>query len=325
VSSTTVESLETAARLLQYALDNTTDVASAFSRANAAADLEQRRDLSLLEEMISPKQPSADTAANTNLSSNGALKWLIGQLAGSQPNLRSLLQQYQQCHSLSASAALIVTQEFSGFLSYLMAVLTVLIVVSLLYGALVLPQFSSLYQGFGRELPALTALVFGPWGLILVATVLALLVVAFAMSWCIFRLRNRCRHLEPLPEIYERVPIFGAVAAAFNRWLWVAYGSILQAGGVDPSLAVQAATARIPRSKSLPQTRLLAELGSAERLGRLSDEIQHQRLATMDTFSSELYRTKRKTRIALTVFVYSLVAILVSAMYLPIFSLGSAI
>jgi type II secretory pathway component PulF len=50
---------------------------------------------------------------------------------------------------------------FAGFLTYLGAVLAVLIVLVSMYELLILPQFRSLYDGFCRDLPALTVLVFG--------------------------------------------------------------------------------------------------------------------------------------------------------------------
>jgi type II secretory pathway component PulF len=77
-----------------------------------------------------------------------------------------------------------------------------------------------------------------------------------------------------------------------------------------------------PQSNGLA---VVADLSMAERLGKLDEETAFQQEATVDTLLATLARCRRRSRIALTLCVYFLVAIFVSAMYLPIFSLGSAI
>jgi hypothetical protein len=73
------------------------------------------------------------------------------------------------------------------------------------------------------------------------------------------------------------------------------------------------------------ESELAADLTTAARLGMLEQEMQYQQRATVEAFLAALARCRLQMRIVLTILIYFLVATFVSAMYLPIFSLGSAI
>jgi type II secretory pathway component PulF len=70
---------------------------------------------------------------------------------------------------------------------------------------------------------------------------------------------------------------------------------------------------------------VIGNLSLAAKFGKLDAETQFQQEASVDAFLTALARCRRRSRLVLTVLVYFLVASFVSAMYLPIFSLGSAI
>jgi hypothetical protein len=251
----------------------------------------------------------------------------------------ALFAEFRRHESFGAGIVAIAWGEFSGFLGYLGAVLAVLIVVIAVYGTFVVPQFVDLYGGFGQKLPTLTSAVFGhgaPWFACLLLFAVALLVL---LSWYVFYFRRQFRRYLPMPAGIQRVPLVGAVAIAYNRYLWLSYTGLLSAAGMPPDQALKVAATRLPfldagqwtsnsaepRPTADAASGLLGELAVASRLDKLGEETQFQRDATLDAFLAELTGCRRRTRIVVTVLVYGLVAIFVSGMYLPIFSLGSAI
>jgi hypothetical protein len=119
------------------------------------------------------------------------------------------------------------------------------------------------------------------------------------------------------------------MAGACNEYLWMSYTALLQAAGLGAAESLKIAGDRFPgNTKMASATRasaLSSDLQTAERLGRLSDEIRFQRDASADHFVDIAMQTRRRVRVGLSLIVYVLVAIIVAAMYLPIFSLGSNI
>ena len=230
--------------------------------------------------------------------------------------------------------------EFWGFLAYLSAVIAVLIVVVLMYGVFVLPEFKSLYGGLGVDLPVFTSALFGhgfPAVVLMLILVTTLLVFLYGF---VFQLRRRLRHYSAMPAAYQRMPLVGAVALSYHRYLWLSYAGLLRAGSMPAAQALAVAGARLPlldvgewnaaaggssTRGGGPASGLIADLSIAARLGKLDEEAGFQEDASMDAFLTALARCRRRSRIILSMLIYLLVAAFVSAMYLPIFSLGSAI
>jgi type II secretory pathway component PulF len=337
---TVADSLESSARQLQYAVEQSQSLDEAFQKVYAAANAEQRNAVQQLETLLrSPESPEA-LKGGLRHSSYPTLAWLLHQTAAPEKSAAALFGEYRRQESFRATALVALWSEFAGFLAYLGAVLAVLIVVVSLYAALILPQFRSLYRGFGTDLPALTGAVFG--GGAPVFTLLMLLAVGllFLLSWFVFLLRRRLKRFVPLSPRYQKLPLVGPVALAYHQYLWLSYAGLLRASGMGAAEALSLAATRVPlissgrwgdtvaASNEDPKSQVsavVADLSMAERLGKLDEETAFQQEETVDTFLATLARCRRRSRIVLTVCVYFLVAIFVSAMYLPIFSLGSAI
>jgi hypothetical protein len=337
---TVADSLERSARQLQYAMEHTRSLDEAFQNVYTAANAEQRNAVQQLEQLLrSPESPEA-IKGGLRRSSYPTLAWLLHQTAAPQKSAAALFGEYRRQESFRTITLVALWSEFAGFLAYLGAVLAVLIVVVSLYAALILPQFRSLYRGFGTDLPTLTSAVFG--GGAPVFTLLMLLAVGllFSLSWFVFLLRRRLKRFVPISARYQRIPLVGPVALAYHQYLWLSYAGLLRATGMGTGEALTLAATRVPlvsggrwgnsvaASDENPKSNMSAvvtDLSMAERLGKLDEETAFQQEATVDTFLATLARCRRRSRIVLTLCVYFLVAIFVSAMYLPIFSLGSAI
>jgi type II secretory pathway component PulF len=338
--STAVDALASAARQLQYALEDSGTTDQAFQKLYAVVDPQQRATLQQLEVMLRSPESDATTSKSLRLSPFPTLAWLLRQTMAPERSAAALFSEFRRHQSFSATGTAVVWSEFAGFLTYLGAVLGVLIVVTVMYGVFVLPQFQMLYRGFGQELPALTSAVFGhgaPWFTFMVMLATALLVF---LSWFVFYLRRQLRRYSPMPTGYQKVPLVGPVAVAYNRYLWISYAGLLRAASMPADQALGVAGTRLPLLDlgqwSVPvgepsvhgeraASGLTSDLSIAARLGKLEEEAQFQQEATGDAFLTALVRCRRRARTMLTILTYYLVATFVSGMYLPIFSLGSVI
>jgi type IV pilus assembly protein PilC len=209
-----------------------------------------------------------------------------------------------------------------------------------LFTLFVLPQFKSLYSGFGEELPAVTSAVFGHRSVVIILMSGSALALLAFLSWFLFHLRRQLRRYLPMPAGYRKLPLVGPVTSTYNQYLWLTYTGLLRAAGMPADRALAVAgnrmTQRHAGNSNTPSGEMqipgevaasvvIGNLSLAAKLGKLDAETQFQQDASVDAFLMALARCRRRSRLILTVLVYFLVASFVSAMYLPIFSLGSAI
>jgi type II secretory pathway component PulF len=328
---TAADALAGAARQLSYALDECPTVADAFQKLYAAVDSRRQTTLRQLESALRSSESDETTAKSLRLSSFPTLAWLLRQTSDPDRSAAPLFAEFQRHQSFSATTIITVWSGFAGFIAYLSAVLGLLMVVLSMYSIFVLEQFEALYAGFREGLPAFTSLVLvrgAPLSALMV--LIAALLLAY-MLWFAFYVRRQLRRYSPMSARYQKVPVLGPVAVAYNQYLWLSYAGLLRAASMPADQALRAAGARMPpplaEQWNAPDDvpGLIGDLSIAARLGKLDDEVRFQQEATVDAFLTELARCRRRTRIALSILVYFLVATFVSAMYLPIFSLGSAI
>jgi hypothetical protein len=331
------EALASVARHFQYAMEQSASVDEAISKLRAASGPGREAALQEFAELAQIRGPAATAGPSSTRRASATLAWLLEQGAAAPASVAALLREFGRHEAFSATAVVAVWSEFAGFLTYLGAVLSVLVIVDLVYAAFILPAFLRLYRGFGEDVPIVTSLVFGP------GAPLALLATAGLLgffAWFVFRLRRQLRRYAPLPAGYRRMPLVGPVARAYETYLWLSYAGLLVATGATPDTALQQAATGLPspdlqswrpihegtaRAAAADSPAVAGDLGTAARLGRLGDELQFQREATVDGFLEALALCRRRARVILTILVYALVAMCVTAMYLPIFSLGSTI
>ncbi len=334
------ESIANVARQLQYALEQSATIDEAFQKLYAAADQRQQATLRQLEHLLHSPQSDDPMDRGMRRSPYPTLAWLLHQTASPEKSAAALFREYQRHESFSATTLVAVWSEFAGFLAYLGAVLAALLVVVGFYGLIVLPQFRSLYDGLGLSLPGLTRLTFGRGAPIYSVLLLSTAGLLSFLYWFVYVLRARLRRYIPLSAGYRRIPLVGPVVIAYHQYLWLSYAGLLRAAGIQTADALRLAGTRVPLVQDPQWDRPVAasegvlnstasavdsDLAMAARLGRLDDETQFQQEASVDTFLDALARCRRRSRIILTICIYYLVATFVSAMYLPIFSLGSAI
>jgi type II secretory pathway component PulF len=204
-----------------------------------------------------------------------------------------------------------------------------------MYAVFMVPEFRTLYRGLGSELPGLTQLAFGGGGSVFAVLLFGTLVLLALFAWFVYALRSRLRRYMPMPARFQKVPLVGPVALAYNQYLWLSCARLLTVAGVGATEALHQAAERsnlddfVLERPGEQRTRLQSSIDSdliaSAQLGKVDEELQFQQDAAVETFLAALGRCRRRARLVLTICTYILVATFVSAMYLPIFSLGSNI
>lgn len=329
------DAIASAARLLSYALQQSHDLDEAFKRLHATADERRREALMQLQGLLRTAQPETAHGEIVRSSPFPTLRWILSLSPTPERSAAAVFEEFRRQESFSASSAAVVWGEFAGFLTYLAAVLGVLIVIVTMYAMFMLPQFISLYRGFGSELPGLTRFAFGGGGSVFAILLFGSLLLLMFFALFVYALRRRLRRYRPMSVRFQRVPLVGPVVLAYNQYLWLSCARLLAAAGVAATEALRLAAQRSNRGefefeRAAEQGRDLqssidSDLIASAQLGKLDEELQFQQSASVDTFLTALARCRRRTRVVLTICTYILVATFVSAMYMPIFSLGSNI
>src|SRR5262249_53880729 len=144
---------------------------------------------------------------------------------------------------------------------------------------------------FGSKAPLLIALWLLSGGIVLY------------LSWFRLLLRRQSQRYAPLPGSLRRLPLIGPVASSYNEYVWLSYAALLGAVGMEPVEVLQAAATRV----STIQVRGWVDIGAgiagaaligvsaleqdltvAARLGKMGEEIQFQREATVEAFLGAL-------------------------------------
>ena len=316
-----LDRLADASRQLGYALESSDDLDAAFRAARDAAGPAQSQTLVELEQLLKSDAREGSPFA--------VLAWAWRESPAPQRYAKDLIAEFKRRQIFAASAVGVVRDRMSSAFAYLAMVLSILCVVRFDFGVFVMPGFSRFYAGVGAEMPTLTRLVFGSAAPLFILLLLAGLALSVFLIWYAKLLRQQLARDAPMPGWSLRVPLLGRVAAVLNRHLWMGYAAQLLTGGVDAMQSVTVAGARFAQpfalTSEIPGSALPGNLQAAQRLGRLSDEIRFQQIAGGEQFLDTLMRVQHRTRVVLSIFVYVLVALIVCAMYLPIFSLGSNI
>ncbi len=220
---------------------------------------------------------------------------------------------------------------------YLVAVCIVAVGVALMYGLFVLPSFSQMFSQFGHTLPEPTQWLFGPGGTVFPLFAVALGVTASAIAWFVVSFHKRIQALEPLPRWPTWVPVVGSLAETYNLGLFLNFTRVQIESDVENSRAVADAAHLTNQSTDLSLENLgqegaaagdssvLTELGIASRLGRFDEELQFQCDQHIGRLSLSLVEARDRFSLGLKLFLYIFVAMLIFAMYLPIFRMGSII
>jgi len=209
------------------------------------------------------------------------------------------------------------------FLSYVLFLLGLALVIALIYATYVLPAFSHLDRTLGVHGAADWIAANGAIRLFAPLLVMAIMLVLLATRW--LRMRRRMAQLQPLGRARAGW-LDGKGAAAYEVLRCLEFAAALKAAGVtdaavlEPALRVAGWPAGTPLAGELGE-----KLAQAERLGTFGVELEWQRRLHWTTAQAQLESSRDRLILASRVLFYILVGVMVTVLYIPIFSVASMV
>lgn len=264
------------------------------------------------------------TGENSTLTTGrlGTLFRLLGSLrfAGARPE-RAIIE-FVRTGDTIGGALDDVVRALRGSLIYSTNLLLILLAVSLMMGIYVIPDMSGMFRAFDSQLPPLTrVLLGGPLAIFVVVLVGGSL--CLGLGWLARCLAAAARTLTPLPRRLRRIPLIRIVAIKLDDVLAVQYIHVLLAGGLEGATARAIAAGLIGGNSPGPSEPLGGYLSAADRLGLLDEELQAQLGRQAEALAVAADKVGRRLAVGLRIVIYTIIALYVIAMYLPIFQLGT--
>ncbi len=209
------------------------------------------------------------------------------------------------------------------FLSYVLFLLGLALVIVLIYATYVLPAFSHLDRTLGVHGAADWIAANGAIRLFAPLLVMAIMLVLLATRW--LRMRRRMAQLQPLGRARAGW-LDGKGAAAYQVLRCLEFAAALKAAGVtdaavlEPPLRVAGWPAGTPLAGELGE-----KLAQAERLGTFGVELEWQRRLHWTTAQAQLESSRDRLILASRVLFYILIGVMVTVLYIPIFSVASMV
>lgn len=301
----------------------------AFERLREAAGPGYTADVDRLRQLVGSRPGEAEAATGRH-----ALAALLREAPADEGKLVQLFVEYAQ---RGGTLYRTCWAGIVGQLSYLVALCSLMLVIAGTFTLFVLPAFQQMFDQFGGGLPAFTAGVLASAGIGLPLLVLLVLAVLILAAHFAVKFRRRIRSLSPLPRLPRWLPFGGAVAETYNRSLFLNFTRILLECGVAVERAVEVAARLANQPPSLDYAaleasagaaasdRTLRELGVAARLGNLPAEVAARCDIQEAELAHVLATSRNRFSLGTSIVVGVLVAIVVIAMYLPLFRMGSLI
>ncbi len=209
------------------------------------------------------------------------------------------------------------------FLSYVLFLLGLALVIALIYATYVLPAFSHLDRTLGVHGAADWIAANGAIRLFAPLLVMAIVLVLLATRW--LRMRRRMAQLQPLGRARAGW-LDGKSAAAYQVLRCLEFAAALKAAGVtdaavlEPALRVAGWPAGTPLAGELGE-----KLAQAERLGTFGVELEWQCRLHWTTAQAQLESSRDRLILASRVLFYILIGVMVTVLYVPIFSVASMV
>lgn len=213
-----------------------------------------------------------------------------------------------------------------SFLLYVLVLLALAVVVSVIYAAFVLPGFGRLYQSMSLPAGAAGAATHAVW---LVVPLLLIAVLALLLAWLWRRTRAAIARLQPLPARAGSGRWHGRAGRVYRALLCLEYAAALKSGSVADDAALEAALelAGWPAEQPL-QTRgnaVADKLEQAGRLGTFGAELAWQRRLYWSLAQAALELWRDRLILAFRVIFYVLLGVMITLLYLPVFSLANTV
>lgn len=215
---------------------------------------------------------------------------------------------------------------FSGFILYTLALVLMATFIAGMFGFFVIPAFRGLFESTGGRLPAFSAaLLGGEQALPGVMVGLSLVVAALVVSAGVV-IHSRLQRMAPLPGWVTLLPGLGTLRQSWQRDLYLNTLRLLRRAGVDGAAAqTTAASTSGFDAAGAGHDRAIEALSIAEPLGLLDRELDSQCADHVARLTDDLLAARNRIAVATKLILYATIALLVIAMYQPLFQMGAII
>jgi type II secretory pathway component PulF len=209
-----------------------------------------------------------------------------------------------------------VLDGVSASLQYLVTLILVLAGISAIYQVFVYPQLADLYRSFGASEQPIVHTLFGRTPLVWLMIVVMLAAV-WGVWWLFRKIGRSMSQGQALPGRWASWPLIGRVVSEQRSVLAQLWVLVMIDGGARLADAGERASERYgPWSVD-------SRLSGCEALGTIRAELLARVDAQNERLVAVFVRTRKIVVHVLRALVYILIAMVVTGMYGPIFSLGA--
>lgn len=322
--SRTIDHLHMLTRQFEGLSEQGVDADTALQRINDAVPEAYANDVSRLRALL--EGDASSSIPSVGASPYARLALLLRESPIDRTARVGLLRDFS--HYVTQTRIVVDTYwaGFSGFILYTIALVFVAIVVSGIFASMVIPSFRGLFQATGGQLPTFSAALLGGEAVLPLLVMGISLAVAAVIVASGVVIRNRLQKLAPMPAWITLLPGLGTLRRSWQRDLYLNTLRLLLRTGMDATTAKStAATNTGFDAAAAANDASIESLNIAERLGLLTRELDTQCNDHVTRLTDDLLAARNRIAIATKVILYAIIALLVIAMYQPLFSMGSVI
>lgn len=240
-------------------------------------------------------------------------------------------------HSLSIDQSYMskIWEGLQSLTSYAISVIVVVSVCLSIFSTKVIPQFEEMFIGFGAQLPEFTAFVMQ--GANTIGDIWPLMILIAVTLYIVLKKRvSNKGGLKPMHRFWMLLPLTKSLYQTHFRYLLICYTNILVKGGLDSKIALESAlkllntktTVQTNTPSHLPdllnKTAELSSIADAYKINTLPREIDFQLSRIEEDYLLVIAKLRERVSNLMQILLGIIVGGIIIAMYLPIFSMGSA-
>ena len=323
-SESSMDRISVVSRMLAYQQEQGQSFDVALSKAKSSLSPDYLDSIAVVENIVSGKDDLrfvgyGDSPFNTF----AELANIIRKEGG---DVSQLFLGTKECIKEAVVQAREYWSGFNSLIVYVVFVFVLAIMVMGIFSVKVLPQFAETFSNFGAELPALTRFILLNDNIFL----MVVCILGVGVLLCVlasYHIRKRVNQLRPFSVFFRAVPALRSLANIYSYFLFVHFAHALISAGVKEERALNHAKelAKLHDKSTTGLSSWLEAASSAQKMGVLGREVQYQLSQVNILFNRQMILLRESMTLAVQVFLGVLIGLLVVAMYLPIFMLGSAV
>lgn len=243
-------------------------------------------------------------------------------------NLYRLFESMQLSLRDAVSQAREYWSGFNSLISYLVTVMVIAFVIVNIFVIKVMPTMKAAFDSFGAELPLFTKMVVTNHAFYSALMSLIVLVIG-ASLWLAFYVKKRIAEFLPLDKWCDYIPVIKNLKETYGYFLLVNYLDVfIRAGLSDRAAFDQAfklAAIDINNIRHVDILQWATALNVSVEINSLAEEISYQKGQIGSYFGRAMISVRESLTLFTQVFLGIIIGMLLIAMYLPIFMLGSTI